>query len=134
MSEYEQVEGMSVGQVVQSMSEGVDFYRYTHGSKVVIDTGKTGILLSGGTATMDLGSLRMELNDGHIYTRKEKPWWEGCIDCFVMARDREDEEWSKTIFVWYDNSYDLAFGCIDGSYKQARPLTTAERDAIKVQD
>ena len=131
MDKYEKVEGMTVGQVVQLMSEGVEVYRYQAGNKVVINTGVTGIFIGADCAEMDLISLRMELNDGRIYRKIEAPWWEKYVDCVVKVRDFNEDQWKFRVFTKHNGFSDFSFIDERGTgWKQMRPLTAAEKDAI----
>lgn len=124
---YEKVTDMTVGDIAQSMSEGEVFYR--NETPIEIDSARCGIFLSGGKAAMDLGSLRMELNDGLIYRKIKTPWWERHVDGLVMVRD-DDERWHPAHFKEYIEGGIYPFGANDSRWKQMRPLTQAERDTI----
>nr|MBX2849184.1 hypothetical protein [Acidiferrobacterales bacterium] len=76
-------------------------------------------------------TIKSYLDQGGIYTRKEKPWWEGYECTPVMVRNKEESHWRIDIF---KKKYGNSFCCLIGEWKQARPLTTAERDSIKVRD
>jgi hypothetical protein len=130
---YEKVENMTVRGIAQSMSEGEVFYR--NGTPIEIDSARCGIFLRDGKATMDLGSLRMELNDGLIYRKIETPWWDGYRGKPIMVRNSNDERWGYDVFFYYDkdnekNKEKYPFMCNYFSYKFGRPLTKAEKDAI----
>lgn len=120
MSEYkyERVEGVTVGWVVDSMLDGDDFYFYQG-------------LDSYQPLTFEL--MNFDLGTENIYTRKEVPWYKGLKGTIIMV-SRDGEKWCPRIFVTcYVGAYKY-FDTTEGEYNYARPLTTAERDAIKAQD
>jgi hypothetical protein len=130
---YEKVEGMSVGDVAQQMSEGVKFYR--HSNEVVINDARGGIIPCGNVTTMSLMSLRMELNDGNIYRKVEAPWWDRHKGMPIMVRNSNDQRWGYDVFYYYDKDNEVnkekhPFMCNYFSYKFGRPLTQSEKDAI----
>ena len=114
--EYEKVD-VEAWKVVKMMSEGEKLYVKAIDSYVLI------------TPNYSIALIHKDINN--IYTRKETPWWEGCEGSVIMARDSESEEWKADIF---SEKTDCWFECVGNTWNQARPLTTAERDAIKVQD
>ena len=118
MSEYEykKVEDMSVGQVVDAMLDGEQFYNNGNGQEQRFNF-----------EHIDIFTLLNWLNKGCVYTRTEKPWWTGCegmpvMTCLGMAiLDKYVD--GKTPF--YTNL---------GRFNNARLLTSAERDNIKTRD
>ena len=123
MSEYkyEKVEGMSVGQVVDAMIGGEDFYFYQG-------------LDSYELLTFDLFNFVSGVEN--IYTRHEKQWWENIINgviCWVWDDDSLGETIRCIVKVRQADVYKFVDYAGD-VFQCARPLTTAERDEIKVQD
>jgi len=117
--EYKQLTGASVGQFVD---------RFISGENLYINRDDVFYVIIGHPSISDIDGW---LNSGLIYTRKEKPWWEGYEGTPVMVRNKEESQWRIDIF---KKKYGNSFCCLIGEWKQARPLTTAERDAIKVRD
>jgi hypothetical protein len=126
MSEYEykKVEGMSVGQVVDKILSGEDFY--------IIGQDETATLIE--FDVYDVFGIDRMLKNGWINTRTEKPWWVGCEGSVIMVRDTNSQPWRPNIFEKYLENDECCFVCPTETFYQARPLTSAERDAIKVRD
>lgn len=118
--EYEKVEGMTVGQVVDKMDGGSDFYYPKNQGMQVLNR--------------NLQDIEYVIKNKQLHTRKEKPWWEGCEGGLVMARDFNESSWRFKVFAQYREGVKYKFIDVEGkSWKQMRPLTSAERDAIKVE-
>lgn len=126
VDKYEKVEGMTVGQVVDAMSQGEVFYE--NETPIEIDSTRCGIFLGDGKATMDLRSLRMVLNDGNIYRKIEAPWWEKHVGGLVMVRDKANGDW--TVDKFKEKRGNSVFWCENSFWYEMRPLTQAEKDAI----
>tara|TARA_R110000782_G_scaffold270483_1_gene371782 strand:- start:10807 stop:11175 length:369 start_codon:yes stop_codon:yes gene_type:complete len=122
MREYEKVEDISVGEVVDAMLEGKDFYYTKYKGFEVL--------------SRNLEEIEYVVKNNQLYTRKEKPWWEGCEGSVIMAGDDDHRSFKPAMFRRYDSLHEYPFRCNANGYgyKYARPLTTAERDAIKVRD
>ena len=69
-------------------------------------------------------------NTGYFRSR---PWWVGLKGSVIMVMTAPDV-WETDVFLDYKENEYRKFVCASGSYAFARHLTTAERDAIKVQD
>lgn len=113
--EYEKVEGMTLGQIVDEMLDGKVFYFVQMGNYV--------------KATRHSCMASMET----CYTRKENPWHSKCEGGLIMVETAYG--WDCRTLIKYDQSnLPRPFECKDGFYMNARPLTTEERDAIKAVD
>lgn len=66
----------------------------------------------------------------HLCRLVEIPWWEKHVGGLVMARDSDEEEWYVEIFRGWSDETVYHFCCEGGNWKQMRPLTQAEKDAI----
>jgi hypothetical protein len=116
--EYEKVENLKAWEIVKLHEEGTNIY-----------TGKFDHLRLGSITNID--ALVMAMECGSLYVRKEIPWWEGCEGSVIMIK--AEDEWVPAIFHKYSHRSKL-FHCDHNLSHEARPLTTAERDAIKVKD
>lgn len=121
--EYEKVEDMTPGQVVDAALKGEQFYNNGNGQEQRFNFERIDIFL-----------LSNWLAKGCVFTRKEKPWWEGCEGSVVMVRDDDEAEWVPRILERIIDNKREEFPVVAGNseWSQARPLTAAERDAIKV--
>lgn len=120
MTEYEKVEDISVGEVVDEAYNGKQFYYGDNFNRVDFEK-------------VDIFTLSNWLVRSKVYTRKESQWWEELKDKPVMA-SLNKIDWVLTVFSAYDDHIQDGFLCQCGRYDYMRPLTTAERDAIKVRD
>jgi hypothetical protein len=125
MSEYEykKVEGMTAYQAVDMLIGRGDYFVEENESFYPFEN------------EYPAEVLNRYINEGKIYTRKETPWWEGCEGSVIMVVS--SGLWALKILCSVEKFHtdSFTFYCNDKChYKQARPLTTAERDAIKVQD
>ena len=116
--EYEKVENLKAWEIVKLHEEGTNIY-----------TGKFDHLRLGSITNID--ALVMAMECGSLYVRKEIPWWEGCEGSVIMIKVKYG--WIPAMFRKYSNMSN-SFQCDHISSHEARPLTTAERDEIKVQD
>lgn len=125
MGEYEKVEGMSVGQVVDKMLSGDNFY--------ILGQDRTATLVE--FDVYDLFGIYRILSNGWVYTRCEKPWWEGREGSVIMVKEYMSEIWIPIIFESYRVDTEYPFKSNEGLYyMNARPLTQSEKDAIITED
>jgi hypothetical protein len=120
MSEYEKVD-LKVWEVVERMSEGKKLYVKAIDSYVLI------------TPNYSIALINKDINN--IYTHKGSQWWGGCEGSVIMVMS--SGVWELQILSSVEQSvmHGIIFLCRDKChYINARPLTTAERDEIKVQD
>ena len=125
MIEYKKIEGMTTGQVIDLMLDG----------EAVYDNLGGGVFLDISEEEDDILILKSRLERGDLYTKaesEEPAWWEDFEGCLIMVRDFDDEDWYCDIFETYCEGEVFSIRCKVGAWKQARPLTAAERDAIKV--
>jgi len=120
--EYEQLTGASVGQFVD---------RFISGENLYINNDDDFYVIIGHPSISDIDGW---LNSGLIYTRKESPWWEGCEGSVIMVHGKREEFWYPIILDRVDEDSNYPYKSNDNEYMFGRPLTTAERDAIKVRD
>lgn len=118
---YEQVKDMTVGQVVDAALNGTEFVEGKHNS---------GYYVHLALETIDVRFIQRLLGTERLLIAVEAPWWEKHVGKLVMVRDCDDNEWHPVYFKEYIKDSDYPFK-VSGSYwKQMRPLTQAEKDAI----
>lgn len=121
MSEYEKVEDISVGEVAQLRIEGTyTFYQIDSDEYVEVPH--------------NILELHYVIENYDLYARKESPWWEGCEGSVIMVHGKHEDNWYPIILDRVDENSNYPYKSNRTEYMFARPLTTAERDAIKVRD
>ena len=119
---YEKVEGMTVGQLVdRHLLHGELFYIKIEEDFSVYHFGD-----------YDIYQMNYALDQDVIYTRKENKWWSGMEGSVIMVKSKDVEDWHFDIFQCYLVHSKWPFECSGGDYVDARPLTAAERNKIKV--
>lgn len=86
-----------------------------------------GYAVTGGEVEFSIDFL-MKL--GRFYERIESPWWEKHVGRLVAVKDSDMKEWKYRIFKCKSDAYDYPWRCAHDNWKQMRPLTQAEKDAI----
>jgi hypothetical protein len=116
---YDKVEGMTVGQVVDAMMDGVHHYvKYDGESHAELFP-----------EDCDCLTIKTYLDQGRVYRKIETPWWEKHVDGLVMVRDKANADWTVDKFK-EKKSNSVVFWCENSFWYEMRPLTAEEKDAI----
>jgi hypothetical protein len=79
---------------------------------------------------LNVFSVSNWLDRGLVARKLETPWWEKHVGGLVMVRDSDNEAWHPAYFESHLKYSDYPFKTRGSTWKQARPLTKAEKDAI----
>lgn len=113
---YEKVEGMTIGQVVDAIISGEDFFFIKHDGFNPL--------------SLNIQDIDYVIKNSQLHRKIKTPWWEKHLGSPVMVSHNNGQNWFIKFLKGYIHGDDFFVATDESYWKYMRPLTAAEKDAI----